>query len=775
MSECSDNDHAPSEQGASKGTYYAYPFTREFRSQQYINNNGLYSYINPIYTGSSKKMSDVERELGTAMRLKDFLASIPSFADFSEQQLLLLEQKAYVKRFAEGQCVFRQGDKGDVFYVIHSGSVDILIQDNPALIATGEFGTVVNKLTEGCYFGERALMTSEPRAATVRACEATTCLVFNRQVFEDAISGSNALLGNDINDNVDWSKDPETFSLYRHIEKIKRIEALDTTPKQKQLLYELATAFTPELSADEVIARMVMSVRLALGGDRVGLFVLSEDKMSMMLKVSERSKGIRLPIRGLAGAVLESNKPLNVPNAYLDSRFDSTMDKRTGYVTRQVLGVPVKHPQTSEAIGLLQVNNRVDGSLEPFTAEEQGILELAAEQLADLLYGRVDVLINDPTTPLSNLVKEVAVVKSSDVATPFQVELFSFNCFMSELKTVEPTTICFLEVTVSLHLALNVLCNPRSVIIELPVSGGTSSDEINLTLRNRLIFNISTRDLPRATRILFRVGGSKKRKGPFSAIGWAAAPIFDFKGNMDCQPNVRLFPGDNDVPINTTLSNVHDSRAPSISSVLAADLLFAANITAPRVTIVHSMPEAKLGAIQGSAEDFSPHDIAELQRILLLSFNPLSATLLTQQDKEFLWSLRYNILERPELLAAFLISVQWQIAEHVQQVYELLDLWEPPVAAQALQLLDRRFMDPKVRAFAVHCLEELEDEELALYMLQLCQQLKFENHADSALSRFLLRRALTNQRLIGHIFFWQLQSEVQNVDVRSRFIVLLQV
>ena len=84
-------------------------------------------------------------------------------------------------------------------------------------------------------------------------------------------------------------------------------------------------------------------------------------------------------------------------------------------------------------------------------------------------------------------------------------------------------------------------------------------------------------------------------------------------------------------------------------------------------------------------------------------------------------------------------------------------------------------MDPKVRAFAVHCLEDLTDEELALYMLQLCQQLKFESHIDSALSRFLLRRALTNRRVIGHIFFWLLQSEVYNLDVKRRFTILLQV
>jgi phosphatidylinositol-4,5-bisphosphate 3-kinase len=111
----------------------------------------------------------------------------------------------------------------------------------------------------------------------------------------------------------------------------------------------------------------------------------------------------------------------------------------------------------------------------------------------------------------------------------------------------------------------------------------------------------------------------------------------------------------------------------------------------------------------------------------------------------------------------------------VQELYDLLDIWKSPSPVQALQLLDRRFMDPKVRAYAVHCLEDLADDELALYMLQLCQQLKFESHVDSALSRFLLRRALTNRRVIGHIFFWLLQSEVYNADVKRRFTILLQI
>ena len=105
-------------------------------------------------------------------------------------------------------------------------------------------------------------------------------------------------------------------------------------------------------------------------------------------------------------------------------------------------------------------------------------------------------------------------------------------------------------------------------------------------------------------------------------------------------------------------------------------------------------------------------------------------------------------------------------------------------------------MDPKVRAYAVHCLENLPDDELALFMLQLCQQLKFEryglslclcdklsvkivfstdSYVDSALARFLLRRALAKPRLIGHIYFWLLQSEVHHVDVSKRCVILLQV
>jgi len=773
-------------------------------------NNDRIIFENPIYTLRPKVTVHREISSNSIMGAKDFLASIPSFSDFTDQQLTTLEQKATTATFAPQSIIFKQGEPGDVFYVISQGAVDVLIQDNPVLLRKGDLGKTVNRLTEGCFFGERALMTAEQRAASIRvANQEVTCFVFSRAVYEEIISGSNALIGQDTNVDVDWSKDHETRSLFRHIEGILDIDKIDASPKIKRILYELSTAFTPELSADEVISRMVMTVKIALKVDRVGLFVLSEDKRSMVLKVSERSKGVRLPVRGLAGVVCTSNKAINIPDAYQDSRFDATMDRRTGYRTRQILGVPLRHPLSGDAIGLLQVNNKLDGNADAFSAEQQRVLELAAEQLSELLHGRADVFIHSGGVGVQKSYGQgvgdgMVLLNSAEVGSNFSLEVLTLSLGAACSETIQKEGLQFLEIKVSLHLALNMLCEAEVAWKDIPTRitpGSGSSREstrmnsqggLQIQFSERLEFGIEMKDLPRATRILFRIAGHKKKtKGGTASrensavrvpLGWVACTIFDFKGCVDCVlDSLKMFDhaaggGEIEVPINTTLSNDNDPLATTISTVLSPDLVLATDSKTPRVRIVHSMPN-RSEPIEGdkSTSGLTVQHGAELDRILKLSFNPLSMTLLSDMDKEFLWELRYSILNRADLLPAFVMGVLWNDSERVQELYDLLDLWEPPTAVQALQLLDRRFMDPKIRAYAAHCLEDLPDDELALYMLQLCQQLKFENYVDSALSRFLLRRALTNQKLIGHIYFWLLQSEISNKDVSKRFIILLQV
>jgi len=104
----------------------------------------------------------------------------------------------------------------------------------------------------------------------------------------------------------------------------------------------------------------------------------------------------------------------------------------------------------------------------------------------------------------------------------------------------------------------------------------------------------------------------------------------------------------------------------------------------------------------------------------------------------------------------------------------LLRRWRNPTPVQALQLLGSRFPDPRVRAVAVGCLERMPDGELGSFLLQLSQVLKFEPHLDSALARFLLRRALRRPRIIGHQLFWLLRAEMHVPEVAERFGAILE-
>uniref|UniRef100_A0A671TP76 Phosphatidylinositol-4,5-bisphosphate 3-kinase catalytic subunit alpha n=1 Tax=Sparus aurata TaxID=8175 RepID=A0A671TP76_SPAAU len=138
------------------------------------------------------------------------------------------------------------------------------------------------------------------------------------------------------------------------------------------------------------------------------------------------------------------------------------------------------------------------------------------------------------------------------------------------------------------------------------------------------------------------------------------------------------------------------------------------------------------------------------------------------------FSTRHYCMNIPEILPKILLAVKWNSRDEVAQMYCLLKEWPSIRPEQAMELLDCNYPDPMVRHFAVRCLDKyLTDDKLSQYLIQLVQVLKYEQYLDNPLVRFLLKKALTNQR-IGHFFFWHLKSEMHNKTVSQRFGLLLE-
>lgn len=103
----------------------------------------------------------------------------------------------------------------------------------------------------------------------------------------------------------------------------------------------------------------------------------------------------------------------------------------------------------------------------------------------------------------------------------------------------------------------------------------------------------------------------------------------------------------------------------------------------------------------------------------------------------------------------------------------LLSKWPTLMPEKAIELLDFAYADSHVRKFAVKCLENISDDDLLLYILQLVQAIKYESYLYTDLVVFLLKRSLTNQH-IGHYLFWLMHSEMRQASVSIPFGLILE-
>ena len=111
--------------------------------------------------------------------LEDLLVRVPLFAEVDRLALAQLAAHLDPIVLEEGETVCRQGEPGDCLFVLTAGRLAVHVQD-----ATGEVSRRIDGLGPGDFFGEMALLTGEPRSATVRAEARSRVLRLDRDRFE---------------------------------------------------------------------------------------------------------------------------------------------------------------------------------------------------------------------------------------------------------------------------------------------------------------------------------------------------------------------------------------------------------------------------------------------------------------------------------------------------------------------------------------------------------------------------------------------------------------
>ncbi|MEI6415003.1 MAG: SpoIIE family protein phosphatase [Pseudomonadota bacterium] len=111
-------------------------------------------------------------------KLEIFLkASLFSFLPPHSRGILVLCQAAQWVEYESGEILFREGDYGDSLYLIVNGALRIIKDEVPVWV----------ERTPGTCVGEMALVSGEPRSATVQAMEKTRLLRITRDDFNDAL------------------------------------------------------------------------------------------------------------------------------------------------------------------------------------------------------------------------------------------------------------------------------------------------------------------------------------------------------------------------------------------------------------------------------------------------------------------------------------------------------------------------------------------------------------------------------------------------------------
>jgi putative ABC transport system ATP-binding protein len=130
-----------------------------------------------VHMVDGRIMSDVV--LHDALRICEFLRPIDLFKTLTPRQLSDVAEEMTKRHYAAGEIIIREGEPGEEFMLISEGEVEVIRAEHE-----------VARLRPGDFFGEVALISGEPRNATIVAVTEVDTYVLGKTDFQTAIATS---------------------------------------------------------------------------------------------------------------------------------------------------------------------------------------------------------------------------------------------------------------------------------------------------------------------------------------------------------------------------------------------------------------------------------------------------------------------------------------------------------------------------------------------------------------------------------------------------------
>lgn len=152
-------------------------------------------------------------------------------------------------------------------------------------------------------------------------------------------------------------------------------------------ILEISRMMMATVDLDNLLRVVINSALQLLDAERASILLYDVQKNELTSHIAVGEKGLRFSADcGIAGATIATRTVINVPDAYLDDRFNPAVDQKTGFVTRTILSLPLID-FANELVGVLQILNKRSGVFD--ADDEQLAATLAAQAGVSLQRARL--------------------------------------------------------------------------------------------------------------------------------------------------------------------------------------------------------------------------------------------------------------------------------------------------------------------------------------------------------------------------------------------------